>query len=264
MDDQYLLNRDQIGRHRLYLQHQVFAESSIRVLKESGLKTGDSLLEVACGPGYMTSVLGSLVGEQGRIDSFDISEDFVEQARKRLADWPQISIMNGDVYTFRSSIQYDFIYCRMILHHLQCPDEAVKKLLRYLKSGGILVCEEPPTFEGAYAEPLSKALALLNGLAVALFRRHQRCYEVAYHLPQLLKEANLTIMYQSVYQPILSKDKRDLIIMGLEEIGHTLVDNKLLDDKELSSLCIELRQEIQDASVVAGSRMFQIIACKAR
>ncbi len=108
------------------------------------------------------------------------------------------------------------------------PVRALENLVEHLTAGGILACEEPPISEGSFALPASKALAVINTLAISLFHKNKIKYDVAYKLSILLKEAGLTITNYNVFQPFLNSVERNLPIMGLEEIKGTFIKEKIL------------------------------------
>ncbi len=119
MAENYLLGRNQISKSRLKLQHQVFERSSFDFIKASGIQPGMNLLEIGCGPGYMTRQLASIVGSVGSVDSYDVSLDYVLSAQGKTHELPNVSVFQSDLFNYTSTKRYDFIYCRMVLHHLQ-------------------------------------------------------------------------------------------------------------------------------------------------
>lgn len=260
--DRYVLKRGSLSKTRLQLQHSVFEASSIGFLKESGVRAGASLLEVACGPGFMTRCLAELVGPAGRVDAFDISSSYVSAAKQKTHDLPYVRIHQSDIYGYEPEGFYDCIYCRMILHHLEDPVSAIRHLVKWLAPGGLFICEEPPTCEGAYAFPTSKALGVLSALAVSLFYKKNMQYDIAYKLPMAFKESGLSVCGYSVFQPVLAREDRELLLMGLEEAGPLFIKEELLTRVEYDKLYQDLRDDLKSADEVRFSRMFQCCAVK--
>lgn len=58
--------------------------AQVRLVDLAGLEPGQSLLELACGPGAMTMLLAETVGPEGRIVATDLSPGMVALARKNL------------------------------------------------------------------------------------------------------------------------------------------------------------------------------------
>lgn len=261
-NDRYILKRGSLSKNRLQLQHSVFEESGIRFLKESGVRAGARLLEVACGPGFMTRCLAELVGPTGGVDAFDISSSYVSAAKQKTHDLPYVRIHQSDIYGYEPEGFYDCIYCRMILHHLEDPVGAIRHLAKWLVPGGLFICEEPPTCEGAYAFPTSKALAVLSALAVSLSYKNNMQYDIAYKLPIVLKESGLSICSHGLFQPLLVGEDRGLLLMGLEEAGPIFIKEELLTRVEYERLYQDLHDDLKSADEVRFSRMFQCCAVK--
>ena len=51
---------------RLRYQHQVWAEESQRFISRAGFRTGATLVDLGCGPGYTTLDLAQIVGSGGK------------------------------------------------------------------------------------------------------------------------------------------------------------------------------------------------------
>lgn len=57
------------------------------LVMETGLSSGQSVLEVGTGSGALTLVLARIVGETGRVYSFERRPEFLENAKKNLGKW---------------------------------------------------------------------------------------------------------------------------------------------------------------------------------
>jgi len=52
-----------------------------RAVKFAGIKEGDSVLDLCCGPGMVTKVISEAVGPDGKVVGIDISRDFIKYAK---------------------------------------------------------------------------------------------------------------------------------------------------------------------------------------
>jgi protein-L-isoaspartate(D-aspartate) O-methyltransferase len=53
---------------------------------------GDRVVHVGAGTGYYTTILAKLVGEQGRVDAYEIEPGLVQRAAQNLAELPQVRL----------------------------------------------------------------------------------------------------------------------------------------------------------------------------
>ena len=111
-----------------------------RTLKAAGLKPGDQVLEVGCGPGYFTIPAGRLVGDKGCVHAIDINPLAVKTtARKvREADLSNVQVKTADAAkTGLTDESIDEVLLFSVLPHL--PLETVlPELARVLKEDGII------------------------------------------------------------------------------------------------------------------------------
>src|SRR5436189_2436968 len=64
-----------------------------RAARETGLKAGGSVLDVACGSGKLTAELARVAGPRGRVVGLDFSPEMLAMARHH---HPGIEFMEGD------------------------------------------------------------------------------------------------------------------------------------------------------------------------
>lgn len=111
-----------------------------RLLREVGLKTGDSVLDFGCGPGGYIVRTSELVGESGVVHALDhhpLAVDSVERIvqKHRLKNVRTIRSEGG---TGLSDSSLDAVLLYDVLHELENPAQVLRELHRVLKPGGIL------------------------------------------------------------------------------------------------------------------------------
>ncbi len=125
---------------RLKQQAAIVSEMEGRVLREVGLKAGMRVLDLACGPGVVTTLLAETVTPADVI-GVDLSEDLLNEARAYLKSrgTTNATFQQGDVYSLDESLGlFDFIYTRFLFQHLADPKQALSKILPRLSPGGRL------------------------------------------------------------------------------------------------------------------------------
>ena len=123
---------------RLQLQASTSIDLEISMLKNKGLKKGDKILDLACGPGVITTQLAKN-DNTASITGMDLNQELLEFARSEAKrnNINSINFIHGDVYEppLKDS-QFDFIYARLLFQHLKKPKKALNAIYRLLKPGG--------------------------------------------------------------------------------------------------------------------------------
>jgi SAM-dependent methyltransferase len=118
----------------------------------SGVRAGDRVLDVACGPGIVTCAFAPLCGQAVGID---LVSAMLGRARGHAA---QLGLANaefieGDVEALPwEDGVFDLVVTRFLLHHLEEPGHALGEMARVCRSGGaVLVCDLAPAERSAAA-----------------------------------------------------------------------------------------------------------------
>jgi demethylmenaquinone methyltransferase / 2-methoxy-6-polyprenyl-1,4-benzoquinol methylase len=111
-----------------------------RAARASGLTTGGSALDVACGSGKLTDLLARISGPGGRVVGLDFSPQMLEIARR---DHPGIEFLEGDALKlpFEEGV-FDASTIGFGLRNLADPVQGLREMLRVIKPGGRAVVLE--------------------------------------------------------------------------------------------------------------------------
>ena len=156
LDDMTPLDRYAHGHHESVLRSHTWrtAQNSAGFLLDR-LKSGESLLDVGCGPGTITMDLAELVAP-GPVVGIDRSKEVIERAREA-ADARALSNLSfevGDVYKleFEASL-FDVVYAHQVLQHLSEPTRALVEMRRVLRDGGWLAVRDGDYGEFTWSPP---------------------------------------------------------------------------------------------------------------
>ena len=125
---------------RLKLQAQRSAQLELQMLQRMGLRDGQDVLDLACGPGVISRLISEAC-PASRIIAMDLNDELLDTARQdaRAAGLGSIRFLQGDVYDPPlSEEQFDFIYARLLFQHLEQPLQALAAIRKLLRPGGIL------------------------------------------------------------------------------------------------------------------------------
>ena len=108
-----------------------------RALELAAPKLGEDVLDVGCGPGFLTADLSAGVGGGGSVLGIDQSEAMLELARKRCAGYPQTQIEEGDAIAIGGDdARFDLVVSTQVLEYVADVDRALAEIARVLRPGG--------------------------------------------------------------------------------------------------------------------------------
>lgn len=130
---------------------EVYARQVLRAdlvpawIEALGLKVGDRVLDVGCGPGYVSLVLAEQVGPGGLVYAVDRSRDALAhlarlQTERKIS---QIERIAADVGTLGTSgLHPDSALVSMVLHHADDPAGVLGNVQRLLRPHALAVVAE--------------------------------------------------------------------------------------------------------------------------
>ena len=111
-----------------------------RAARETGLGSGGSALDVACGSGKLTAELARIAGPSGRVVGLDFSQEMLAVARR---DHPSIEFTEGDALQLPfEDATFDASTIAFGLRNLADPVRGLREMLRVVKLGGRAVVLE--------------------------------------------------------------------------------------------------------------------------
>ncbi|HEX7353727.1 MAG TPA: methyltransferase domain-containing protein [Mycobacteriales bacterium] len=116
------------------------------------LRSGQSVLDVGCGPGTVTADLARLVAP-GQVVGIEPVDEPLAAAR---ALDTSATFELGDVYALRfEDDSFDVVHGHQVLQHLTDPVAALREMRRVCRPGGIVACRDADyaSFTWAPAEP---------------------------------------------------------------------------------------------------------------
>jgi ubiquinone/menaquinone biosynthesis C-methylase UbiE len=127
--------------HDNYLR-RIF-DNPIKTLKAAGMKMGQQVLEVGCGPGFFTVPAAKLVGDNGCIHAIDLQPLAIKMVEEKLqkTSLTNVKVSNADaVKTGLPSESIDLVLLFGVIHALPL-EQVLTELCRLLKPGGALAVQ---------------------------------------------------------------------------------------------------------------------------
>jgi demethylmenaquinone methyltransferase/2-methoxy-6-polyprenyl-1,4-benzoquinol methylase len=110
----------------------------LRAVRALGLRTGDSVVDMACGTGLNFSLIEDVIGPSGRIVGVDLTDAMLAQAKDRVAanGWSNISLVQANAAEFGFPAQVDAILSTYALTQVPECAEVIAHGAAALSGGG--------------------------------------------------------------------------------------------------------------------------------
>lgn len=105
---------------------------------------GLQVLNAGCGSGEMNALM-SQHNATWKIDAIDVDDDGIQRARllKDQLSLQNVSIMKSSIEDFHPTDLYDVIISNDVLEHIDDVEQAIQRLVKMLKPGGLLMISVP-------------------------------------------------------------------------------------------------------------------------
>jgi SAM-dependent methyltransferase len=116
---------------------------------------GQRVADAGCGPGHHVRLVAPAAAH---VTGLDLNTSDI--ARQRLADLPNVSLVEADIAIFRPEEPFDVVYCVGVIHHTDDPDRTFHNLKHMVRPGGLLIVwcysREGNTLVWKVVEPIRK------------------------------------------------------------------------------------------------------------
>jgi arsenite methyltransferase len=120
---------------KIYLTRDIIAQR-LETIRQLNLSSGESVLDVGCGPGYLCESMGEIVGRHGAVVGIDVSSDLIALCNRRKASkWLSYAI--GDATKVnQADASFDVVVCTQVAEYVSDVDRVLSEAFRVLKPGG--------------------------------------------------------------------------------------------------------------------------------
>jgi SAM-dependent methyltransferase len=121
---------------RLYATRDMLRRREL-VRAALGVRSGDRILDVGCGPGFYVTELLEAVGREGSVAGVDISADMLAVAAKRAAGHGNVELHQADATSLPvPDASFERVVCVQVLEYVRDVPAALSEMHRALRPGG--------------------------------------------------------------------------------------------------------------------------------
>ena len=259
----YVIQGGEEGKARLRILSHALWPTTLNLLQRAGIKPGMACLDVGCGGGDVTLEMARLIGSSGRVTGIDMDSTKLQLAqqdaeRQTVANLKFLAL---DIADLDYEAEYDFVYARLLLTHLRDPAQALHRMLKATKPGGVVVVEDMD-HSGVFCHPPSSALEQHVSLYNQVARSRGADPEIGPKLPALFHQVGLQDVNLLHVQPAFKEGTgKQIHQITLQNIAPALMAAGIATEAEIAALFSELADFAQDAqTIMSFPRIFQVWA----
>lgn len=143
-DPIYIQGQSPEEYQRLKEQSSILGDFTEDFLQNIRIQTGMRVLDLGCGVGDVSLLLGRLVGPSGSVVGVDRDAGAIEIARQRArsAGFDHVSFIHSDIRQCSFDTLFDAVVGRFVLMYIPNPVECVRRISQFVKSGGVVAFQE--------------------------------------------------------------------------------------------------------------------------
>jgi len=257
----YAIRGGKEGKERLDLLARVMLPTTMRLLDRVGLIKGMKCLDVGCGGGHAAILMARIVGPEGRVIGTDIDAEILALAREdaEVAKVANITFQQLDACACLWREEFDIIYARFLLSHLNDPEKCLTAMAEACATGGNIVIEDTD-FAGSFCYPICAAYERYKELYQKLVQRRGGDSNIGPKLPALLRRAGLEGVELNVVQPVHIHGEGKLMApITMARISDAVTAEGLATEGEVQHILTELnRAAVDSETVISLPRIVQV------
>jgi ubiquinone/menaquinone biosynthesis C-methylase UbiE len=222
-------------------------------LSRVGLRRGDKVIDVGCGPIGALLVLADLVGPEGTVVGLDMDAPSLQRARAILDQIGQahVQLINANINEMLPTAvcppgPFDAAFCRQLLNNQQDPAATLRRIAAIVRPGGHIVVHSPLFFDPLpQSEPALPALSVIMQWFGQVMRRKGAAPEVAGQYHALCQEVGLTEVSQRGFFVAGAAEAGILISYMSDAVGGirpVLVQSGIASEREVDGVLRQLHE----------------------
>ncbi len=251
----YSLGSSEGETARLQRQAGELAPDSHALLDRTGLRPGQSAIDLGCGPRGILDLLAGRVSPGGTVVGLDADPAHAAMAARLATErrLDGVQILTADARrTGLPSGSFDLVHTRTLLITIPEPAEVVAEMARLARPGGQVAAMEYD-MEYALCYPPHPAFTRICEIFTAAFRRNGADSWIGRRLPELFRDAGLADVQAEVRTPVYphGHPRRTARADLVRSMRPHVLEMGLASEAELDELDTAVRAHLNDPRTVA-------------
>ncbi len=194
---EYILGSHDTEIARLLLQHRVWRPRMLDSWRKAGITTGQTIIDLGCGPGYASTELAEIAGPRGHVLAIDRSPRFLQRLQRQCDAYgvTNIETREADITSIDlRGIDAHALWCRWVFSWLPNPAPAIASIRDSLRPGGVAVFHEYLNYSTWKLAPASPAFEKFVTAVINSTARTGANIDSAAFLPSLLEANDMEIL----------------------------------------------------------------------
>jgi SAM-dependent methyltransferase len=190
---EYPLGTDPLEVERLGFQHRIWSPITDAFFERLGVRPGMRVLDLGCGPGFVSLELAERVGPTGEVVALDEAQHWTEWLAQKAKERGLPNLRTVTSRIEKADLQeasFDLVFSRWVFSFLSDPSAVAKLVARFLKPGGLLAIEDY-NHEGVSIFPESDGFRAVVRATRALYKSHGGDQFVMGRIPAIFAAAGL-------------------------------------------------------------------------
>jgi len=243
--------------------HVAFEQDLRRIVQDLRLSANAKVLDLCCGDGFYSCLLGEALGPNGLLVAVDQSRAYLTRAEKRVAQSglscrPRFELSDAYALPFEDA-KFDLAWCAHSFISLGDPVLALKEMRRVVRPGGVVAILECDEYHHVLLPwPVELEIALQRAVAEHFREKYGEGEKAApaRSLARMLRQAGLRPRRKRTYsadrQPPFVASTRRFVDLYLKSLGKLVQGRLSAEEEDLfrrltdvdSNECFQRRQDV--------------------